>query len=57
MKKIFVLAFILLVVFCCAQKTNNEAVSVKKETPFVWEGANLYFLLQTGLIMEIHLTM
>ena len=45
MKKIIVMAFMLLFVLSCVQKTNNEAISVKIETPFVWEGANLYFLL------------
>jgi len=34
-----------LFIFSCAQNSNKETISVNDETPFVWEGANLYFLL------------
>jgi alpha-amylase len=29
----------------CAQKSKNVVVQKQEKTPFVWEGANLYFLL------------
>ena len=45
MKRIIVILFVFLFIFSCAQKKNKEVVSVKQETPFVWEGANVYFLL------------
>ena len=45
MKKIVSIVFVFLFVLSCAQNRNKERVSVDKETPFVWEGANLYFLL------------
>ncbi|MCK5402017.1 MAG: alpha-amylase [Flavobacteriaceae bacterium] len=45
MKRIVVIVFAFLFVFSCAQKSNKETALVDQETPFVWEGANLYFLL------------
>ena len=45
MKRIVVIVFAFLFVFSCAQNSNKETASVDQETPFVWEGANLYFLL------------
>lgn len=45
MKKVIISLFAFLFVFSCAQNSNKETVSSNQETPFVWEGANLYFLL------------
>jgi len=45
MKKIIVIVFAFLFVFSCAKKSVKESTLVNQETPFVWEGANLYFLL------------
>lgn len=41
MKKAFVLAFVALLL-SCKQEIQQKTI---QETPFVWEGANLYFLL------------
>tara|TARA_R110001632_G_scaffold2297_12_gene10110 strand:- start:1311 stop:2966 length:1656 start_codon:yes stop_codon:yes gene_type:complete len=43
MKKILLL-FIVATIFSCQEKLTNEVSEVKKEE-FVWEGANIYFLL------------
>ena len=49
MKNILTLITILFLVSCKTDKTTNIDAQVVKptvgETPFVWEGANLYFLL------------
>ncbi|RLD26146.1 MAG: alpha-amlyase [Bacteroidetes bacterium] len=45
MKRIITIVFTFLFIFSCAQNSNKETISVNDETPFVWEGANLYFLL------------
>ncbi len=45
MKKSFILLMSFLIISSCAQKPKKEAVAEKPQTPFVWEGANLYFLL------------
>lgn len=34
-----------LFIFSCEKNSDKVTVSVNHETPFVWEGANLYFLL------------
>ena len=34
-----------LIAFASCQKEEKKVVKTKKEVPFVWEGANLYFLL------------
>jgi alpha-amylase len=44
-KRITVIIFTFLFIFSCAQNSNKETVAVNQQTPFVWEGANLYFLL------------
>ena len=43
MKKILLL-FIVATIFSCQEKSTNEVSEVKKKE-FVWEGANIYFLL------------
>ncbi|MBN4085421.1 alpha-amylase [Flavobacteriaceae bacterium AH-315-B10] len=45
MKRITVIIFTFLFIFSCAQNNKKETISVNQKTPFVWEGANLYFLL------------
>lgn len=47
MKKILIITAIALSVFACKSKENtSKKETVKtKNTPFIWEGANLYFLL------------
>ncbi|RXP63310.1 alpha-amlyase [Lutibacter sp. HS1-25] len=46
MKKITSFIVVLALIVGCSEKNNKEAVQSKKaETPFVWEGANMYFLL------------
>lgn len=51
MKKILVITAVVLSVFTCKSKGNSTIVDAEvvkptlRETPFVWEGANLYFLL------------
>ncbi|AOW20317.1 alpha-amylase family glycosyl hydrolase [Urechidicola croceus] len=42
MKKIFLLIIALVVLSSCKE---TKEIAVMQETPFVWEGANLYFLL------------
>lgn len=47
MKKLSIL-IVMLITLGCKNKPNNEIASLEKKeakTPFVWEGANLYFLL------------
>jgi alpha-amylase len=44
MKKIILIALVSLTVFSC-KSTQNAAVKNPSKTPFVWESANVYFLL------------
>lgn len=44
-KKAVVLVLITIVLFNCNQQSKETKKADKKEVPFVWEGANLYFLL------------
>lgn len=45
MKQFLILVLTLLFFTNCAKKTNENLEIEKVETPFVWEAANLYFLL------------
>lgn len=45
MKKLPIIILLLVSIFSCKTQTKDEAKIQKSETPFVWEGANLYFLL------------
>ena len=49
MKKIIALALIFLTLSCNTfskkNETREENIAVSNETPFVWEAANIYFLL------------
>ncbi len=45
MKRIIVIVFVFLFIFSCEINSDKVTVSGNQETPFVWEGANLYFLL------------
>ncbi|WP_299674592.1 alpha-amylase family glycosyl hydrolase [uncultured Tenacibaculum sp.] len=47
MKKLYlIMLFALIIVSCKEQnKAEEKPIAEKKETPFVWNGANLYFLL------------
>jgi len=44
-KRIIVIVFVFLFIFSCEINSDKVTVSGNQETPFVWEGANLYFLL------------
>ena len=45
MKKIFLLASIALFFSCVQQNSDKSAESKNQNQPFVWEGANVYFLM------------
>lgn len=47
MVKLLILSLFLFSLLSCNEKTKAQTVEVNssKETPFIWEGANLYFLL------------
>ncbi|WP_225035207.1 alpha-amylase family glycosyl hydrolase [Winogradskyella sp. SM1960] len=49
MKKLILLTLILIILSCKNKDTENKIAAVETaqpiETPFIWEGANLYFLL------------
>ena len=45
MKKIFLLASIALFFSCAQQNSDKSAESKNQNQPFVWEGANVYFLM------------
>ncbi|EPR73816.1 Periplasmic alpha-amylase [Winogradskyella psychrotolerans RS-3] len=49
MKKLFLFTLILITLSCKNENTENQITTVEtpevEKTPFVWEGANLYFLL------------
>ncbi len=45
MNKLIVLAISLFFMIGCAKKSENRIVKEVKNVPFVWNGANLYFLL------------
>ncbi|WP_298898345.1 alpha-amylase family glycosyl hydrolase [uncultured Psychroserpens sp.] len=45
MKKLTILILVLATFFSCKTQTKENIKEKKVETPFVWEGANLYFLL------------
>lgn len=45
MKPILIIILAFFTLTNCAQKSKNVAVQKQEKTPFVWEGANLYFLL------------
>ncbi|WP_442266536.1 alpha-amylase family glycosyl hydrolase [Tenacibaculum sp. ZS6-P6] len=47
MKKLYLIIFFALIIVSCKEqnKAEEKPVAEKKETPFVWNGANLYFLL------------
>ena len=45
MKKIVTTFLLGIIIVGCSTKKTTEAIETKKETPFVWNGANLYFLL------------
>ncbi len=45
MNKVIIFAISLFFMIGCARKTENQPMKEEKTTPFVWEGANLYFLL------------
>ena len=44
-KYIFLLILLFTILSCKEKKVTKIDVSETQETPFVWEGANLYFLL------------
>jgi alpha-amylase len=44
MKNILIIPVLFMMLSCNGQK-DNEITTTKMDTPFVWEGANLYFLL------------
>ncbi|WP_298892798.1 alpha-amylase family glycosyl hydrolase [uncultured Psychroserpens sp.] len=44
MKHIFIITYSLLMLVSC-QEAKKQTIVEQQETPFVWEGANLYFLL------------
>jgi alpha-amylase len=45
MKKSFLLAFSMLFIFACGDGTQEEKTTEEKQAPFVWENANVYFLM------------
>ena len=45
MHKFLVLLLAVLTMFSCKSNDENNKQAAKKEVPFVWNGANLYFLL------------
>ena len=45
MNKLIVLAISLFFMIGCAKKSENRIMKEEKNVPFVWNGANLYFLL------------
>ncbi len=45
MKQVIILILVSFLLGSCAQKPKTEAIVEKLQAPFVWEGANLYFLL------------
>jgi len=46
MKYIFLIVVFILVTACCSDKNKSSSLSIKAvEAPFVWENANIYFLL------------
>ncbi|MCK7589046.1 alpha-amylase family glycosyl hydrolase [Subsaxibacter sp. CAU 1640] len=45
MKNYLTIILIAIVLFGCAENPKKNTAEKKPETPFVWEGANLYFLL------------
>lgn len=45
MKKIFLLASIALFFSCAQQNSDKSAESKNQNQPFIWEGANVYFLM------------
>ncbi|MCD2257811.1 alpha-amylase family glycosyl hydrolase [Psychroserpens luteolus] len=45
MKKLTILILVFATFFSCKTQTKENIKEKKAETPFVWEGANLYFLL------------
>lgn len=45
MKSILILITILLIATSCNQKNKSTHIKTSKNTPFIWEGANIYFLL------------
>ena len=50
MKKIILFLILIVAVNSCTNKNKNaDAAHVKAETPFVWEAANIYFLLTCAI--------
>ena len=45
MKKLTLAILTITLAMSCKQETKQDELKQKPETPFVWEGANLYFLL------------
>lgn len=45
MKKLTLAILTITLAMSCKQETKQDELKSKPETPFVWEGANLYFLL------------
>lgn len=46
MKKIIVISFVCISIFCCGQQSKEiSGKMTKQELPFLWEAANVYFLL------------
>ncbi|GAA3774044.1 hypothetical protein GCM10022271_02630 [Corallibacter vietnamensis] len=45
MKKLTLAILTITLAMSCKQETKQDELKPKPETPFVWEGANLYFLL------------
>lgn len=45
MKQSIILVIILIALSRCGSKSKNEVFEEKQSTPFVWEAANVYFLL------------
>ena len=44
-KKSFLLVFSMLFILACGDGTKNDTSTEKKQAPFVWENANVYFLM------------
>jgi len=45
MKKTFAFVILLITIFSCGTQIKNQVEFKESEVPFVWEGANLYFML------------
>ena len=45
MKRFIITLVVLITLVSCEKKEDKNAIITDVETPFIWEAANLYFLL------------